>query len=250
MMRPPKNTEAQMYKSITAVVFALLFCCTWAGAQQNGDSLFTAAARDGYVVQWLLPDRSVSLTRPGMAIIVRPGEVMYSVNNHVEFTDIPPRYVNGDLLVSSTLVARLARLARFAAAAQPRPRMETAPGMAVSTETPASGPITIDVRPQTGSEAIAVSGHAPSNAPVTITLLATFSTDVPTVVVSRHDVQPDVSGNFAASIPIAAAFARGTLLRIVAASVAGTTPASAQLVVGVPNAGVIVPLEQQPDNGP
>jgi hypothetical protein len=79
-------------------------------------------------------------------------------------------------------------------------------------------------------------------------LLATFSYDVPTVVVSRHDVQPDVNGNFSAEVSIAPSYARGTILRILATSVAGTTPASAQMVVGSPNAGVNAPLDRWPND--
>lgn len=233
-----------MFKSIPVIALAALFCCAWADAQDNTVSLNSVAAHDGYSLQWLLPERSVSLSRPGLAIVVRPGAVMYFVNSRVEFTETPPRYVNGDLVISSTLAARFDRLARLAAAMQ-RQRLE-GPGLRVSTEPPASGPITIDVRPQPGSEAVSVSGHAPSTAPVTITLLATVSYDVPTVVVSRHDVQPDVNGNFSAQVSIAPSFARGTILRVLATSVAGTTPASAQLIVGSPNAGVIVPLEYEP----
>ncbi len=234
-----------MFKSISAIALAALFCCTWADAQPNGVTLSSVAAHDEYSMQWLLPERSVSLSRPGLAIVVRPGAVMYFVNSRVEFTETPPRYVNGDLVISSTLAARLDRLARQAAAMQ-RQRFE--PALRVSSEPPASGPITIDVRPQPGSEAVAVTGHAPSTAPVTVTLLATFSYDVPTVVVSRHDVQPDVNGNFSAQVTIAPSFARGTILRILATSVAGTTPASAQLVVGSPNSGVDAPLDRWPND--
>jgi hypothetical protein len=171
---------------------------------------------------------------------------MYFVNSRVEFTETPPRYVNGDLVISSTLAARLDRLARLASVMQRQQSYAgSGPALRVSSEPPASGPITMDVRPQPGSEAVSVNGHAPSTAPVTITLLATFSYDVPTVVVSRQDVQPDVNGNFSAVVSIAPSYPRGTLLRVLATSVAGTTPASAQLVVGSPNQGVIVPLEAQ-----
>jgi hypothetical protein len=235
-----------MFKSITAIALAALFCCTWADAQQNNVTIGAVAAHDGYSMQWLLPERSVSLSRPGLAIVVRPGAVMYFVNSRVEFTDTPPRYVNGDIVISSTLAARLDKLARQAAAMQ-RQRFE-APGLRVSNEPQASGPITMDVRPQPNSEAVSVTGHAPSTAPVTITLLATFSYDVPTVIVSRHDVQPDVNGNFSAEVSIAPSFARGTVLRVLATSVAGTTPASAQLVVGSPNSGLNLPLDRWPND--
>lgn len=104
---------------------------------------------------------------------------------------------------------------------------------------------TLNATPIAGSEAISVSGNAPPGSPVTITLLATFSRDIPTVVVSRHVVQPDASGNYQARIPVAAAYERGTLLQVFAASSGGTSPA-AQLIVGPPNGGVVVPLETEP----
>lgn len=106
--------------------------------------------------------------------------------------------------------------------------------------------LSLDVHQHQGAEAIDVSGSAPPNAPVTITLLATVSSDVPTIVVSRQDVVTDVNGRFGALIPIASAYERGTILRIVATSLPGVVPASAQLVINAPNAGVTVPLEQTP----
>lgn len=107
--------------------------------------------------------------------------------------------------------------------------------------------VTMNATPIAGSEAISVRGNAPPGSPVTITLLATFSPDLPTVVVSRHVVQPDASGNYQARIAIAAAFERGTLLRVFAAS-AGGTSAPAQLIVGPPNGGVLVPLDTEPSS--
>lgn len=110
----------------------------------------------------------------------------------------------------------------------------------------AHGFISLVARQQQGAEAIDVEGNAPPNAPVTITLLATVSTDVPTIVVSRHDVITDVNGRFGAIIPIASAYERGTILKIVATSLPGIIPTSAQLVINAPNAGASVPLEQTP----
>jgi len=110
----------------------------------------------------------------------------------------------------------------------------------------AHGFISLVARQVQGAEAIDVEGSAPPNAPVTITLLATVSTDVPTIVVSRHDVITDVNGRFGAIIPIASAYERGTILKIVATSLPGIIPTSAQLVINAPNAGANVPLEQTP----
>jgi hypothetical protein len=111
---------------------------------------------------------------------------------------------------------------------------------------PASGAITMEARQLQGAEAIDVSGTAPAGAPVTITLLAVISTELPTIVVSRHDAVTDVSGRFEATIPVASAFERGTILRVVATSAPGVASASAELVEEAPNAGITVPLEQFP----
>jgi hypothetical protein len=104
----------------------------------------------------------------------------------------------------------------------------------------------MEARQLQGSEAITVEGSAPASAPVTITLLAVVSSDVPTVVVSRNDVVTDANGRFEAIIPIASAYERGTLLRVVATSSPGVASAQTQLVMEAPNNGVTVPLEQQP----
>jgi hypothetical protein len=227
-----------MAKSIMTLVLAAFAVLAGSGAQAQttSNSLSAIAARDGYNFQWLLPERSVRLYRPGLVIVIRPGVTQYEVNERVEFADAAPRYVNGDILITQSLAARLGRLASIAAASQ-RPEREV---RFTQTLPVASGPITLEVHPQQGSEALAVSGHAPSAAPVTITLLATISPDLPTVVVSRHDVQPDANGQFQATLSIASDYLRGSTLRVLATSTAGATPASATITVGAPNAGVTV----------
>jgi hypothetical protein len=116
----------------------------------------------------------------------------------------------------------------------------------LSADSPAQGSITMEARQLQGAEAISVEGSAPPNAPVTITLLAVVSSEVPTIVVSRHDVVTDVNGHFGAVVPIASAYERGTILRVVATSSPGIAPASSQLTVQMPNFGLPVPLEQIP----
>lgn len=232
-----------MSKSTTAIVLSVLAMSAAgnANAQAVANSLTSTAVHDGYNLRWLLPERSVRLYRPGMVIVIRPGVTMYEVNDRVEFADAAPRFVNGDMLISSALAARLGRLASAAAVSRKIGRAAQAQ-VRYDAQDPATagGSITLDVRPQQGSEALAVSGRAPSGAPVTITLLATLSPDLPTVVVSRHDVQPDTNGQFQATIPIASDYFRNSTLHVLATSSAGVTPASTTVTVGAPNAGVTV----------
>lgn len=239
-----------MYKSILAFALAVtgVFAAGSSGALAQSDdvSLTTVAARNSYNLQWLFPERSVRLFRPGLVIVIRPGVRDYDVNNRVEFSDIPPSYVNGDMRISPSFAARLQRLASMVATRPQAPR-PVAVGQSPNASAPAGGtgggPITMDVRQANGSEAVSVSGHAPTGAPVTITLLATLSPDLPTILLSRHDVQPDANGQFAALISIASNYARGSLLHVVATSSAAT-PASVTVTVQAPNENVTVPFDK------
>jgi hypothetical protein len=118
-----------------------------------------------------------------------------------------------------------------------------ASGAAVVSQTPTQGAITLEARQVQGAQEVDVQGTAPAGAPVTITLLALLSPDIPTTLVSRHDVVTDVGGRFGAVVPIAPAFETGTILTIVATSAPGVTSAQAQVVTGAPNAGASVPLD-------
>jgi hypothetical protein len=211
-----------------------------ANSQTNGESLSTVAARNGYSMQWLLPEREAALYRAGVVIVVRPGATLYEVNDRVEVADVAPRYINGDMLISSRLAARLKQLAVVQSA-------QSQPGSMGVRPQNFTGTISIEMRPQPGSEAVTVNGQAPPGAPVTLTLLATISSDLPTVPVSRHDVQPDVNGRFSATLPIAGDYYHGSLLRVVATSTAGVTPATAQLFVDAPNVNIHdLPADQWP----
>jgi hypothetical protein len=167
-----------------------------------------------------------------------PGAQVYQVNDHDEIADSAPSFAHGDLYVTTALAQHLEALAR-----RYSPAAGASAGMSTTPDPSVQGAITLEARQLQGSEAIDVSGTAPAGAPVTITLLAVVSSDVPTILVSRHDIVSDVNGRFGAVIPIASAFERGTILRVLATSTSSVASAQAQLITGAPNAGVSVPLE-------
>ncbi|HET7815139.1 MAG TPA: hypothetical protein VFL13_12285 [Candidatus Baltobacteraceae bacterium] len=103
--------------------------------------------------------------------------------------------------------------------------------------------VTLEARQLQGAEAIAVTGTAAPGATVTVTLTALVSADLPTILVSRHDVAADVNGRFGAVIPIASAYERGITLNVIATSGSGAAPAQVQLTTGAPNAGATVPFD-------
>jgi len=226
--------------TIALAVLALSLPALPAGAASR-ESLATIAAHSGYTYRWAPESSAVVLSRPGIVVVLRPGSQVYEVNDHDEVADAAPSYSRGDLYVTPSLAAHLQALARrfSPAAAHGADRLS-------SSDADARGSITMEARQLQGAEAITVEGSAPASAPVTITLLAVVSSDLPTVVVSRNDVVTDANGRFQAIIPIASAYERGTLLRVVATSSPGVASAQTQLVMEAPNNGVTVPLEQMP----
>jgi hypothetical protein len=107
-------------------------------------------------------------------------------------------------------------------------------------------PISLNVRTLLGSEAIVASGTWPASAQIVLTLLATVSTDIPDVVVSRYRITADAAGHFSAAVPIAPNYFRGSILTVVASPPDGSTSVRARITVGAPNEGTQVPDEQLP----
>jgi hypothetical protein len=226
-----------MRTTIALAVLALSLPALPAGAQSR-ESLASVAAHSGYTYRWAPDSAAVVLSRPGINVVLRPGSQVYEVNDHDEVADTAPSYSRGDLYVTPSLAAHLQALARRFSPAAAR-----GADRSMSGDAQAHGSITLEARQLQGAEAITVNGSAPSGAPVTITLLAVVSSDVPTAVVSRNDVVTDANGRFQAIIPIASAYERGTLLRVVATSSPGIASAQTQLVMEAPNNGVTVPLD-------
>lgn len=222
----------------STIAIALALAPATALPQANGESLSAIAARDGYSLQWLLPEQEIALYRAGLVIVVRPGAQLYEVDDRVEVSDVAPRYVNGDMIVSPRFAARLKALAS----------MQFVPSESRGVRAQNfTGSISIEAQPLAGTEAVTVNGQAPAGAPVTLTLMATISSDLPTILVSRHDVQPDVNGRFSATVPIASDYFHGSLLRVLATSTSGVTPATANVWVDAPNRDVTnMPADQWP----
>ena len=200
------------------------------------------AAQLGFAYRELGPENAVSLYRPGVTILIRPGEETYEVNDRTESTQTAPRFDRNGLYVSSALAKRLGQIARQ------YPNTERVIVVVPQMHVPAAitGSISFDVQRLPGREALVVTGQAPPLAPITLTLTGTLSSDIPDVLVSRHLVAAAPDGSFAAIVPIASDYLRGSTLNVVATSVPGVRSARAQVDIAAPNGGVSVPVEQLP----
>lgn len=217
-------------------------------------SLERVAAQLGFRYSYLGPEDAVTLTRPGLTILVRSGEQLYDVNDRTEAMDGPaPRFSNGDILVSDAFAARLRQLSmRYASAASQdsppirvsRPWAQPFSGGGEMAQQETGGAITgLEVRQLAGTQVLAVRGKAPGKLPITLTLVGTFSMEIPDVVLNRTSLVSDAAGTFLATIPIAPGYFRGAILTVTASSVPGVASASAQVIASAPNGNVPIPAD-------
>ena len=108
------------------------------------------------------------------------------------------------------------------------------------------GTIVLNVTQLQGAEALLVTGTAPPWAPVMLTLLATLSSELPNVLLSRHDLTAGSDGRFQAIVPIAPDYVRDSYINVLATSLPGVASAKSQLLIHAPNAGITVPVDMFP----
>jgi len=215
----------------------------------NETALMKAAADLGYAYSYLGPEDAAALTRPGVTIVIRPGERLFDVNDRTEAMDGPaPRFAYNDIFISNMLIARLRQLAaRYPA------NVSGERALVVSVPVPYAAPFDLTgaisnlrVAQIPGQQMLGVGGTAPANAPITLTLVGTFSSELPDVVLNRQVVTADSKGSFVTDLPIASGYYRGGILTVVASSVPGITPARAQVAAKAPNGAIIVPADVEP----
>jgi hypothetical protein len=100
---------------------------------------------------------------------------------------------------------------------------------------PAASPITLIATRTLGAEAVTITGNAPATQPLEAALYATFSENIPTVLLSRRAVTTDAQGRFNATLPIAPAFFRNAIVTVVLQSLPAGPSARASLTVAAPN---------------
>jgi hypothetical protein len=210
-----------------------------------------SVARDAHLeYSWLAATRAVQLSGPGIVLVVRPGDNVYEVDDRVEVTAVTPRYISNDIYVSQKLATHIIDLARQAYTLVGEQEAEAASRWSEEQQQAGAaelrGTIVLNATPLQGAEAILVTGSAPPSAPVRLTLLATLSSELPNVLLSRHDLTAGPDGKFQAIVPIGPDYMRDTYIHVLATSQPGVTSASAQLLVHAPNAGVTVPIEAFP----
>jgi hypothetical protein len=224
------------------LAFALTFIAAVAApavAAEPSIPLARIAAENGYAYAWLAGEGAVSLSRPGVVVVLRAGQKLYRVGDRVVSADRAPYYDGTDLVVSAAVAANLHRLAQ----AFPLPPAPLAP----PTQTaPITGTLSVEARQVAGRDAIAIRGRGPADAPVFVTLTGEISRDLPVVVLSRITTRVAPDGSYAADIGISSAPPPGTVVVATVTSVTGVKPSSARVVLAATSPAVVSPLDQLP----
>ncbi|HEV2741128.1 MAG TPA: hypothetical protein VGU66_21390 [Candidatus Elarobacter sp.] len=95
--------------------------------------------------------------------------------------------------------------------------------------------VTVTVTRVVGAEAVTITGNGPAAQPLEASLYATFSRDIPDVLLSRRAVPTDARGHYSATLPIASAFFRGAVVTVVVRSLPAGPSARTTFPVGAPN---------------
>lgn len=204
----------------------------------TGTPLMRVAQAAGYVYTWSASASEVTLSRPGLTIVLRPGNRRYEINDRVAYASEAPAYENGDLFVPADVVTQLRALA--GATPVSRATEGARPGPTLAQQT---GKLTLTARPAVGRVAIVVDGTAPGPVPVTITLAGTMSQDIPDVVLGRVTLATD--GTFHATLAVAN-IPRGSVVTVTATSLPGVAPASTRVTVGAPHPEINTDLDHLP----
>jgi Copper amine oxidase N-terminal domain len=217
-----------MRRLTSTIVAATLL--TAPATAHTGTPLMRVAEAAGYAYAWSASASEVTLSRPGLTVVLRPGNRRYEINDRVAYASEPPVYGAGDLVVPDDVVQELRALAgRYPDA---RAMEGARPGPSTYAQT-ASGSLTLTARQVAGREAIVVDGTAPASVPVTITLVGSISRDMPDVLIRRTTVLSD--GTFHATLPVAPAMPRGSFVTVTATSLPRVAPATARVTIGAPN---------------
>jgi hypothetical protein len=214
---------------------AIFMAATPAVQAAHLTSLMQAASKLGFAYSYLGPEDAVALTKPGVTIVIRPGERLFDVNDRTEAMDgSAPMFSHYDIFITNALLARLRQIsAKYPAQTTGDRAIVVQNGSSVANATGSISNLTLVQVP--GKQDITAAGKAPGNLPITLTLTAAFSQDVPDVVLSRNEVVSDADGSFKTDLSPAPAFYHGAVITLVASSVSGVSSAKATIVLKSPN---------------
>ena len=99
---------------VLAASFLLLAAPGLPAVAGQGVPLASVARAANLQYEWLASQRAVQLSGPGLVLVIRPGDVLYDVNQRVEVADTAPQYVNNEMVVSPAMAKHIEQMASVA----------------------------------------------------------------------------------------------------------------------------------------
>ena len=128
--------------------------------------------------------------------------------------DLLSHFYHSDVFVSDEMFNRLRQIAaRYPAVpGGERPLVVVNPNVAGAA--PISGAITgLTVFQTPGDQTLTVGGKAPANVPVTLSVIGTFSSELPDILLSRREIIAEADGTFKLVVPVASGYFRGGIIK-------------------------------------
>ena len=213
-----------MIHRLIVLTFAFTCALTSSVNASSDRALASVAAADGYTYAWLPTESGVTLTRPGIRVVLYVGRRFYEVNNATPIADRAPTFDGEDLRISPALAARLDRIASEDASPT------TAPAV-VERPTGLARPLTIAASLVPGRMALALNGSGTPGTSITITLTGEISEDLPIVLIRRSTVMVGTDGSYSVQMGYGPDAHAKTAITVTAISASGTDRAVARVLV-------------------
>ncbi len=209
-------------------------------------ALPTVARAYGFVYTMESSEVAAHLSRPGVSLLVRPGDPRYQLNDDVQYAAVSPVFANDEIYVD----ARFERVLAHLAETHPWPNASAMPPVVVSAPPvlPPDASLSIAAHYIDTTETIAVSGKGPPGVPIQVVCKALLSRDIPAITIARATVYADGDGSFNTVVSAMQLTLENTALVFTATVGAGVKPASTALELGPPNPHLNNPNDTVPSD--
>lgn len=201
-MRPQRQKGAMnrltQNAAITSIAALSVLASSGGASADDAVSLARVARQLGFHYSYLPFENAVSLARPGIVVIVRPGEPFFSANERREpVFGMVPEYRQNDVYVSRAFISEIRGLG------QPFPSVSNARVVVQRGPVDQGRVSELHVLQVPNAPTITVSGSATPGSRIELVLRAALSASVPVVVLDRVTAFADSSGSFATVVSIA-----------------------------------------------
>ncbi len=221
-----KGSRKRFTRNAAITSIATLSALVGPGAASADDavSLARVARQLGYHYVYLPFENAVSLSRPGVTVVVRPGDPFFAANERREpVFGMVPEYRGNDVYVSPAFMSEIRGLGH------PFPPPDNGPQIVREERVDRGHVSELHLSRVPGATSISVDGHATPDSRIEIVVRAALSESLPIVVLDRATAFSDASGAFSTVVSTAPDHFWASKFIVEASGAADTSPAVAKI---------------------